>query len=145
MNDIEKFEIIGTVQRIETGPTSLADAREAVDVYVQVLTYKNSLHEYRIGAFSPSVVAVAKTLRQGQQIIIGGRLTGSTNGKFYNVYLNADHIFLLPAPAAAAEETSGYATRGASSVPPSGSHPSELGYGAKTAYVPPRNGKEAAQ
>lgn len=144
MIGLDKFILMGTVQRTEIVMQSIRDNKEAVDVYLSVVTYKRGTHDYRVGVFLDELVETAKALHPGQKILIGGRLVGGSNGKFYNVWLNAEYIFLLT------EEDEGIDTptraeKRAAEREARGSDPREIGYAQKTAYVPPRNGREAVQ
>ena len=145
MIGLDKFMLMGTVQRTEIVMQSIRETKEAVDVYMSVMTYRRGTHEYRVGVFLPELVEAAKALRPGQKALIGGRLIGGANGKFYNVWLNAEYIYPLTHEDEGIDDAPTRAEKRAAEREARGSDPRELGYAPKTAYVPPRNGKEAVQ
>ena len=67
MIGLDKFMLMGTVQRTEIVMQSIRETKEAVDVYMSVMTYRRGTHEYRVGVFLPELVEAAKALRPGQR------------------------------------------------------------------------------
>lgn len=116
------FRIFGAVESVETGSRKISSNEPCAQVHISVYGGKPGLIDrYRATVYDAALVAVAETLRQGQQVCIVGRLRGGVNERgYYNYYLNASAILVEPsAPGRQVEQ----ATSGS--------------------YVPPRNGKEA--
>lgn len=124
MRQESTFRIFGVVENVETGSRKISSNDPCAQVHISVYGGKPGLIDrYRATVYDAALVAVAETLRQGQQVCIVGRLRGGVNERgYYNYYLNAQAILIEPsAPGRPVEQ----ATSGS--------------------YVPPRNGREAAQ
>ena len=125
------YRIFGAVENVEIGSAKIETNDPVADIHISVFVKNGIVDRYRVTAYEPSLVAIAQSLRHGQQICVAGRIRGNERG-YYNYYLTAQAILVEPkidAPSRQEDPPS----RGSSSVPPSGSHPSELGYGTPAA------------
>ena len=126
------YRIFGAVENVEIGSAKIETNDPVADIHISVFVKNGIVDRYRVTAYEPSLVAIAQSLRHGQQICVAGRIRGGVNERgYYNYYLTAQAILVEPAVVPRKQEET--PSRGSSSVPPSGSHPSELGYGTPAA------------